>query len=300
MIRSARIFLVCSMHAVAVLAMLGPSPRAAADVPAPCADRTAIERVYHEHRTGTRKPFEETMPPAQIERLVKNDLRKEAVLKAVYQVEITPALVAAEVRRIEATTRAPEILAEIKAALGNDPVRFAQSMARPIVVDRMLRARFDNDDVLHAPQRREAEAARDKLKAGQTVPDLRDDVWQLTPRPAEDAPAPQAVPAATKASTAGGIYTNEATANLAQSLTPVAPADKDRKHYLEDLPADLQRVIKAQLNQPGDVSAVIEMPDGFLVFRCIARDAATLKTSCLTIHKRGYNEWLAQQPKIQP
>ena len=33
------------------------------------ADRAAMERVYHDHRTGTKPPFEQAMPPAPGESL---------------------------------------------------------------------------------------------------------------------------------------------------------------------------------------------------------------------------------------
>ena len=75
---------------------------------------------------------------------------KEAVLRKVYGVAITPALLDAEVQRINTTTRAPDMLAEIKAALGNDPAKFAQAFAKPFLVERLLREKFDNDEALHA------------------------------------------------------------------------------------------------------------------------------------------------------
>lgn len=137
--------------------------RAAAAAPSLSDDRTAIELVYYQHRIGTKPPFEQTLPAAQIKKLVALELRKEAVLKQAYGVTITDALVEAEVRRINETTRAPEVLTELKAALGNDPSRFARSMARPIVVERTLRLRFENDDKLHAPERGKIEALRSSL-----------------------------------------------------------------------------------------------------------------------------------------
>ena len=170
--------------AAALLLLVGRG--AGGDFAAQCADRTAIERVYHEHRTGTKPPFEQAMPRELIEQLTRQDRHKEAVLGKVYGVEITPAMVEAEVRRIDATTRAPEMLAEIKHALGDDPARFARAMARPIVVERELRRRFDNDDALHAAQRREAEQAREKLLAKQAVEGMQEVTWQLTPRPEDD------------------------------------------------------------------------------------------------------------------
>jgi hypothetical protein len=83
----------------------------ASDFKALVADRAAVERVYHEHRTGTKLPFEEAMPFDLVERLVRTDLKKEFALKRSYRMEITDALVEAEVARINTTTRAPEILA---------------------------------------------------------------------------------------------------------------------------------------------------------------------------------------------
>ena len=71
------------------------------DFAALCADRTAVERVYYNHRTGTKPPFEQALPRATLERFVRDDLKKEAVLARTYSVNITDEMVAAEVRRIE-------------------------------------------------------------------------------------------------------------------------------------------------------------------------------------------------------
>ena len=109
------------------------------DFGARCADRAALERVYYNHRLGEKPPFEQVLPPAMLENLVRQDLRKETALKQAYGVEVTPALLDAEVQRINTTTRAPDILAEIKTALGHDPVRFADVFAKPILVERLLR-----------------------------------------------------------------------------------------------------------------------------------------------------------------
>jgi len=265
---------------------------------AQCADRAAIERVYHAHRTGTKQTFEETMPRALLERLVRDDAHKEAALRKNYAVEITRAMLDAEVARINATTRAPDVLAEIKHALGDDVRRFAIAMARPILVERELRARFDNDDKLHVAQRREAEQARAALLAGKSVADMQDVTWHLTPRPAESQSAihnPQsAMP--TKASNQGGIYTNEATAQVAQPVTPLN-SQPSTPNYFADLDPQLQNVLHAQLQKAGDVSAVIELPTGFLIFQAKERTAAALRAASLSIHKRSYEEWLAQQPE---
>ena len=133
------------------------------DLAALVRDRAAIERVYYNHRLGQKPPFEQATPPALIERLVKEDLRKEVALRKVYGVVITPDLLEAEVQRINTTTRAPEVLAEIKVALGYDPAKFAQAFAKPFLVERLLRDKFDNDEAFHAARRQEAERLRAKL-----------------------------------------------------------------------------------------------------------------------------------------
>jgi len=263
-------------------------------------DRAAIERVYHDHRTGTKPPFEQAMPRELLERLVQGARHKEAVLLKVYQVTVTPEMVEAEVRRIESTTRAPEVLAEIKQALGGDPARFSRSVARPIVVERILRQRFENDDALHAGPRAATEKARQQLLAHQAVEGMRDSTWELGSRPAEAAPPAPSVPQAQQASASSGSYSNEATAQVAQPLGGGQDKPGDRKLYFEDLDPELQNVLRVQLQKPGDVSAVIETPSSFLVFQAKEKSAAVLTASCLTVPKRSYDEWLTQHPVTHP
>lgn len=286
----------------------------AADLTELCISRTAVERVYHEHRLGQKAPFEQASPPALIERLVREDLRKEAALRQVYGVEISSAQLDAEVRRIETTTRSPETLAEIKQALGNDPEKIAGVFAKPFLVERLLRERFENDDSLHAPQRRIAEEMRSQrlgskegdfaarlavLKEGKDGEVQEPLTWELTPRPADDtpaAPAPPAAPTQNKASS--GLYSVEATAQLAQVLSSPEKAreNKDRKLYIEDLHAKLREGLLTQLQKPGDISAVIETPGAFQIYLAKERTPSQLITAVFTLRKRGYGQWLGEQP----
>ena len=270
----------------------------AADFAALYTDRESVERVYYNHRLGEKPPFGQVLPPAALERLVRQDLRKEAALRITYGVEMTPELLAAEVRRIDTTTRAPEMLAEIKAALGNDPARFAAVFAKPILVERLLRGKFDADDALHAPQRRIAEQARNELfaakRSGADAEHLlallrhshsnavTEAVWQLTARPAE-----------TNAHAAGDSEIKRRFGPDAQLLA--APPDGDAQEanlYFAELPAELQNVLRVQLRQPGDVSAVIETPGGFLLYLAQERTAAKLSVAAFTLPKRTLEQWL--------
>ena len=278
----------------------------AADFTTLCADRAAIERVYYQHRLGTKPPFEVTLPRATLESLVQLDLNKEAALQKVYGMTITPAQLAAEVQRINTTTRAPEMLAEIKAALGNDPGKFSNAFAKPILVERELRQRFDNDDKLHAATRRECETARHQLLAAKTngaspaqllallqqsrSNAVTETTWQLGPRPAE-----------TNAPTADELEIKRRFGPDAQILSsPHAGADKEGKFYFADLPGELQRVLDVQLRREGDVSAVIETPGGFLLYLAKEKTAGTLSAAMLSLPKRSYEQWLAEQTNGEP
>jgi hypothetical protein len=309
------------------------------DFGARCADRAAIERVYYNHRLGEKAPFEQVLPPATLENLVRQDLRKEAALKQAYGMEVTPAMLDAEVQRINTTTRAPEMLAEIKTALGNDPARFAEVFAKPILVERLLREKFDNDDALHAPQRREVERIRTRLtnaaaafrssrgNEAQTSSSqlsalnsqpinqslltsaatndlvakllallkqthsnaVTETTWQLAARPAE-----------TNAPAADEIEIKKRFGPNAQILSSPPRGGEERKSYFEDLPSELQNVLRVQLRQPGDVSAVIEMPSGFLLYVAKEKTDAVLSMAGLSLPKRNYDQWLAEQTKEQP
>jgi hypothetical protein len=271
------------------------------------ADRAAVERVYYNHRLGEKASFEQALPTAMLDELVRQDLRKEAALKNTYRVEVTPAMLTAEVQRINTTTRAPDILAEIKAALDNDPARFADVFAKPILVERVLREKFDNDDALHAPQRRVVEKVREQLRAarhrqGDDVPadksvarllallkqnhsnQVTEMKWQLGARPAE-----------TNASGAEEIEIKKRFGPNAQMLSSRSAGGKNQEFYFEDLPGELQNVLRVQLRRPGDVSAVIEMPGGFLLYLAKEKNDATLSVATLSVPKRSYETWLSEQ-----
>ena len=269
-----------------------------------CTDRAAIERVYYNHRTGTKPPFEQVSPPSLIERLVNDDLRKQAALKKVYDVEISSAQLDAEVQRINATTRAPEMLAEIKAALANDPEKFANIFAKPILVERELRQRFDNDDALHAATRRRCEQVRHELLAAKTngaspaqllarlqrvhSNEVSEATWQLGARPEEKPSSP----------TADEVEIRKRFGPDAQIISsPHAGTEKERKLYFEDLPAELQQVLRVQLRKAGDVSAVIETPSGFLLYLAKERTTETLAVAVLSLGKRSYEQWLVELNK---
>ena len=294
------------------------------DLAALVRDRAAIERVYYNHRLGEKPPFEQALPPATFGNLVRLDLKKEAALRKNYGVAITPALLDAEVQRINTTTRAPDMLAEIKAALGDDPAKFAQVFAKPFLVERLLREKFDNDDALHAPQRQAAERVRRELLEAAAKSENRDPKTEGSSKSEARSLQPAVVTsnllAILKASPAGQLTetTWQLGARPAETNTPAAdaleikqrfgpnaqlissPHRAEKDHYFEDLPGELQRVLRVQLRQPGDVSAVIETPGGFLLYLAKEKSDTVLTVACLSLPKRSYEQWVSEQiPEVR-
>lgn len=300
------------LPAISVLLLACARVLAVDDLQQWLADRQAVEHVYYSHRLGSKPPFEQTMPRDLVEKLVRLDLKKEAVLQGVFGIAITPAMVETEVKRIDATTRAPDILAGLKAALGNDSARFARTVARPIVVERLLRDRFDNDNCLHAPQRHQAEQLRERVLVARqhgassedlltilkqsTNGDFQEVAWQFGPHPGETSSQPSIPTLPTEGKASAGPYAIEAKAQLAQVLSPPENGVDEQKVYFADIPDELQRVLSAQLHGPGDASAVIETSHDFLLYVVRTRTATQLAVWLRTFPKQDFDRWLASQP----
>lgn len=75
--------------------------------------------------------------------------------------------------------------------------------------------------------------------------------------------------------------------------------ERDRLIYFEDLPGELQPVLRVQLGQAGDVSAVIETSTGFLLYLALSKTEEALTVAGLSLPKRSYEEWL-NEPRDLP
>jgi hypothetical protein len=111
------------------------------------ADRVAyqrrIEEVYWRHRIWPKerpdpKPsLDAVMSQAELEKKVEDYLRKSQFVADQREWPITASELQAEMDRMAQHTKQPEVLREIFAALGNDPVIIAECLARPILSERL-------------------------------------------------------------------------------------------------------------------------------------------------------------------
>jgi len=115
----------------------------------------AIEDVYRRHRiwpeerANPKPPLESVMSRAQVEKKVADYLRKSQALEDHWQRPITADQLQAEMDRMAANTKQPDVLRELFEALGNDPFVIAECLARPIAVERLL-ARLDANEKIDA------------------------------------------------------------------------------------------------------------------------------------------------------
>ena len=123
----------------------------------------AVEEVYWTHRSpGGGLSFAQAVPDTVVQRRAEDTVLKTAALQRLWSVTITPPQLQAELDRMAAHSQAPARLRELFAALGNDPVMAAECLARPLLVDRLLRSHYAHDQRLHGDLRARAEReARD-------------------------------------------------------------------------------------------------------------------------------------------
>jgi hypothetical protein len=135
----------------------------------------ALARVYQSHR-GTGGRPEHVVPRPVLEARVRTRLQQDVALAEYWHTPITARILEREVARMVRDTRMPGRLAEFFAALGGDPILVQECLARPALVDRMVRHRFQSDRRIHDAARREAEALHSALEQGAIDP------WVAHPR----------------------------------------------------------------------------------------------------------------------
>ncbi|MBQ0928985.1 Kelch repeat-containing protein [Ideonella alba] len=116
-----------------------------------------VERVLWQHRgqAGQRLAFEQALPERLIRRRAEDVERQSQALAQWWRTPITAAQLQAELDRMAASSKDPAMLRELFAALGNDPLRAAECLARPALADRLWRAQYARDERIHGERRRQ-------------------------------------------------------------------------------------------------------------------------------------------------
>ena len=154
----------CSIVAGTLLAFLrSEAPSTASERTLAFAERVAyqraIEEVYWRHRIWPKarpdpKPsLDAVMSQAQLERKVEDYLRNSQALEDYWQKPITAEQLQAEMDRMAKHTRQPEVLRELFAVLGDDPLVIAECLARPILAERLFKSALASQNISSAMTR---------------------------------------------------------------------------------------------------------------------------------------------------
>ena len=125
----------------------------------------AIEQVLWNHRiwpaenSGPKPGLSLILPDALLRARVEDSLRKSNALASWWGRPITAGQLQAEMQRMATSTKDARVLQEIFDALGNDPRVIAETLARGMLADRLLRERYARDEALHMGARKQAERA---------------------------------------------------------------------------------------------------------------------------------------------
>jgi N-acetylneuraminic acid mutarotase len=133
----------------------------------------AIEQVYARHRSEGRDPaLAPTVSAEAVRRKAEDAVLKSAALQRLWGVTLTDRQLQAELDRMAARSQAPDVLRELFAALDDDPARAAECLARPLLVDRLIRGYYSHDRRFHgslkarATREREENGSLSALKSG--------------------------------------------------------------------------------------------------------------------------------------
>jgi len=129
-----------------------------------------ISKVYHRHQLGETRSFHEAYPRLLVEKTVRDSLAQSLVLEKLYGVRLTRGLLLAEAARISRFTKLPERLAELHAALGNDPTLILETLVRPALVSRLLQEKLSRNPAVQRGARVRAEDLAARLRAGRLDP----------------------------------------------------------------------------------------------------------------------------------
>ena len=231
-----------------------------------------IERVRYGHQIGTTRSFDEAVPTALIEQKVRTYLQQSVALDQIWHTPITAEALRRELERIAKNTRMPERLEELYAALHHDPVLIQETLARPVLVDRLARGFFAKDARLHAEARAEVTALHDRLATG--VLDARRPGPRRTVRDFVLEARPER--------------------RNAEVGRPPGPS------RISSVPLDAEefRTRRAHLpGQPLEPGALIEEPEGFVIEVVLSEDPRHLRVATWEVTKISWDEWW---PAIAP
>jgi len=238
----------------------------------------AIEHVYWSHRIwpkenpGPKPPLSAVMSEKAIRDRVTDYLKKSNALDKWWQRPITADQLQAEMDRMAKNTRDATVLRELFAALSNDPLVIAETLARQTLADRLVRNWYANDTRFHGAVRERAERAAAGPKSAVDLKELggeyHETLWIRSERPIGRADTkPDEIQ----------VHAEEWTDKIAEL------ADRfGGKRSTDTLPV-------------ATLSPLRETADGFSVVKVLESSADRVRVASVSWAKTGFDTWWASQ-----
>ena len=247
----------------------------------------AIERVTYGHQLETRRHFDDAVPRSLLERKVRDQLSLSVALDRYWRAPVTADALQRELDRIAEQTLYPDRLAEIYAALDNDPHLILETFARASLVERLAHNFFDYDERIHRDARVEAEGLRADLaerRIDPAAPHPRRQVIERE-RPASD-PGPDG-PRAKAEDTAAATLTESGAP--ASSESRAGKRAGSREVVSESTSYEAQRALTPDV--PGEIGNVVEERDAFAVRVLLEESESMARVATYRIPKVSFDEW---------
>ena len=264
------------------------------------AAQRAIEEVYWRHRIWPKenpqpKPsLDEVAPEEALRTKVEDYLRMSGALEVYWQRPITGEQLQAEMERMARQTKQPDVLRELWAALGNDPLVIAECLARPQLVKRLARNWYSSDERFHGELKQRAEA---ELSGASTVEQMRQmsgEYHEVEYRQGDGSIGATTArrPAAGEAQVLDEEQWREQINKLAQMLNLVQREAVGSAAQRE--PTNPQSAIRNPQSQQlpvGRLSGLQEEENRFYAMAVVEKGADRLKVASVEWRKASFDEW---------
>jgi len=239
----------------------------------------AIEEVYWRHRIWPKEnpapkpPLSDVLSEEALRARVDDILAKSVALDEFWGRPITDEQLQAEMERMARDTRRPNLLRELFAALGHDPLLVAECLARPLLVDRLIHGWYSRDPRLHRKLRATAEEELSHFGTAEHMEllggDYHETAFVLDPE---------------------GSW-EDATPSNTSPAVELRLDRRDWRDLLVRLAGDLR--VEADWGQlpVGRLSRLVAQDDRFLVRVVLERTAGSVRIATVTWEKEPFNDW---------
>lgn len=248
----------CQEAPIDIIANVGSSQITHID----CANRFAIERIY-----GNNSISEAVV----LISLVNDELERE--VERMFGISVTPDEIAQMNTHVDRTTKAPEILAKVKEAFGDDKAAYERIYIAPKILNRKLRVWYSRNPNIHKVTKVSIEKAYSLVHSGKSMEEAAH-VCGLLFSTIEHERRNKVMPSALKR------YFPERDIS--------STSDNRMTSLIEDL-------------SEGEICKdIVESDHGYQIIKLVKKGGARYTLEAITAKKRPFQKWFLEQAEKVP